>query len=419
MPLTAFAAVSTYETEVINTVGVGDVNISLSEYELDDNGNEIPYENQKQVLPGQKVDKIVRITNKANTAWIRAKLEYTSADGINRLSDEMVSLSSDRWIKAGDYYYYKEALDKNASIDFIDKVMIPPEWDESYAEKSFSIVVTANAVQTKNFTPDFTSDDPWFGTVIETCVHSAYDTKNVGQQDFSVSFEGGAEGLVKVGDNFFGNWGTLMPGDVVTDTVDVKNSYHKPVTMYFRTETIADDILLKALKLQIKNGEAIIYDGTLDGVIQDHIKLAYLKPEETATLTYTLTVPAKLNNEYAMASTKTKWIFFAELRTSSGGGGGGSVDGSYSGGNTPPGGPGEPDHTNQTNPPNNTDANKGIENTLPDIIEKTKEWVDKHIPKMGDTNIAYYALGAMGISALGIVALNRKRREKDSHAKKI
>ena len=44
-----------YTTEVTNNVTLGDVSISLSEYELDEDGKEVPYQNDKQVLPGQTV----------------------------------------------------------------------------------------------------------------------------------------------------------------------------------------------------------------------------------------------------------------------------------------------------------------------------------------------------------------------------
>lgn len=94
-----------YTTEVTNNVTLGDVSISLSEYELDENGKEVPYQNDKQVLPGQTVDKIVRITNNANASWIRVKAEYTSEEGLDSLSDEELTLADGDWEKIGNYYY--------------------------------------------------------------------------------------------------------------------------------------------------------------------------------------------------------------------------------------------------------------------------------------------------------------------------
>ena len=252
MPFSASAKTTEYHTEVINEIGLGDVSIGLKEYTLDKDGDKIPYENRHAMLPGQRVDRMIYVENKANSAWVRIKLEYTSKDGIKGMGDQLMNVESDDWLPIGGYWYYRKPLAKGETVAFMDKMIIPPEWDESYSEKSFSVIVTAEAVQEQNFVPDFQSEDPWFGTVIETCVHTTYDTKNVGTQDFSIAFESGAEGLVKVGDDFFSNWGTLMPGDVVSDHVTQKNAYSRPVRMFFRTETVADDMLLQALKLQIK-----------------------------------------------------------------------------------------------------------------------------------------------------------------------
>lgn len=167
-------AATNYQTEVTNNIQIGDISIQLDEYELDENGAEIPYENDKTVLPGEEVNKIVRITNQAKEAWIRAKLEYQMDDGMEGLSDASITLSSDDWIKCGEYYYYKKPVPNGAEVDFINRVRIPHEWDESQSEKGFSVIVTADAVQTANFTPDFTANDQWFGTLVETCVHTTF-----------------------------------------------------------------------------------------------------------------------------------------------------------------------------------------------------------------------------------------------------
>ena len=96
-----------YETDVTNNVKIGDVSIRLSEYTLDSKGKEIEWKDNQTVLPGQPVDKIVKIVNQAEPCWIRAKIEYSSKDGINDLGEDMIQLSHDGWEKCGDYFYYK------------------------------------------------------------------------------------------------------------------------------------------------------------------------------------------------------------------------------------------------------------------------------------------------------------------------
>lgn len=399
-----------YTTEVTNNVILGDVSISLSEYELDEDGKEVPYQNDKQVLPGQTVDKIVRITNNANASWLRVKAEYTSEEGLDSLSDDELTLADGDWKKIGDYYYYKKPVAKDESVDFLKRVKIPASWDSTYAEKGFSMILTADAVQEANFTPDWNAGDPWFGTVIETCVHTSYDPKLAGNQAFSVAFENGADGLVKTGDDFFSNWASLMPGDTVSGQVTLKNSYRRTVTMYFKTETIADDALLKSLHLEIKNGDTVLYSGTMDGAITKKVKIASLAMNEEAVLTYTVSVPKELNNSYVLSKTQTKWIFSAYMSSSSGGGGGGSHK--TTGGGSSNYGPGM---TKETTGQNQTGETGGTGQTPKPGPIPIPEPIKQLIPKLGDSNFwqGVFVTAAAGLVSTAVFGKNDKNKKKD------
>lgn len=403
-----------YTTEVTNSVTLGDVSISLSEYELDEDGKEVPYQNDKQVLPGQTVDKIVRITNNANASWIRVKAEYTSEEGLDSLSDEELTLAGGDWEKIGDYYYYKKPVAKDESVDFLKRVKIPASWDSTYAEKGFSIILTADAVQEANFTPDWSAGDPWFGTVIETCVHTSYDPKLAGNQTFSVMFENGADGLVKTEEDFFSNWTSLMPGDTVSGQVALKNNYRRTVTMYFKTETIADDALLKALHLEIKNGDTVLYSGAMDGAITEKVKIASLAMNEEAVLTYTVSVPKELNNSYALSKTQTKWIFSAYMSSSSGGGGGGSHKTAGGGSNNY--GPGMTKGTTGQNQTGETGSTGQIPEPGPIPIP---EPIKQLIPKLGDSNFwqGVFVTAAAGLIGMAVFGKNEKDKKKDRKKK--
>lgn len=403
-----------YTTEVTNSVTLGDVSISLSEYELDEDGKEVPYQNDKQVLPGQTVDKIVRITNNANASWIRVKAEYTSEEGLDSLSDEELTLADGDWEKIGDYYYYKKPVAKDESVDFLKRVKIPASWDSTYAEKGFSIILTADAVQEANFTPDWSAGDPWFGTVIETCVHTSYDPKLAGNQTFSVMFENGADGLVKTEEDFFSNWTSLMPGDTVSGQVALKNNYRRTVTMYFKTETIADDALLKALHLEIKNGDTVLYSGAMDGAITEKVKIAFLAMNEEAVLTYTVSVPKELNNSYALSKTQTKWIFSAYMSSSSGGGGGGSHK--TTGGGSSNYGPGMTKGTTGQNQTGETGSTGQTPEPGPIPIP---EPIKQLIPKLGDSNFwqGVFVTAAAGLVGTAVFGKSDKNKKKDRKKK--
>jgi hypothetical protein len=183
---------------------------------------------------------------------------------------------------------------------------------EDEARKHFAIHITSDAVQVKNFTPDFNSEDPWFGTLIEERIYQPFEIEPGSEDPFSVEFMDGTEGLVKVGDDFFHNWGTLLPGDTFTDTVTIGNNYTKAVEIFFHTENIADSELLDQIQITIKNGDQVIYDGPLSGTVEE-LSLGTFNKGETTVLTYTIHVPAELNNKYALSEAITKWIFSTSL----------------------------------------------------------------------------------------------------------
>lgn len=404
VPFSSFAAA--YTTEVTNNISLGDVNISIHEYEYDKNGNEVEYKDEKMIVPGQRIDKIIRINNNANAVWLRAKLEYSDCGSFQGLSDSDIELASSDWIKIGDYFYCTVPINAKTDKDFVKAVNIPTEWDESRSNQIFSIYTTVEAVQEANFTPDFTKSDPWFGTVIESCVHTTYDiSTETGDQPFSVVFENGAEGLVKVGDDFFSNWPSLMPGDTVSDTVTIGNNYSRPMTIFFRTETIADDDLIGKVHLTIKNGDKVLYDGAMNGEITKEISLGYISRNETKNLTYTVSIPSNLTNEFALAKTKTKWIFRC-FYGSNGGNGGGS--GNNGGGNTTPSPGPTPTDTTPTPGPTPTDTTPAP-GPIPTITE-----IIKKIPKLGDTNAAqiFFGASAAGLFLAGVTWKPKKKKER-------
>ena len=299
--------------EAINNVSTGVVTIKLEEFELI-NGKEQPYTDNKIVVPGQDISKIARITNTGYKAWIRASLKVVSEDGIKDLSEDICTISdTEHWKKIGNYWYYTIPLDHNEKTDFLKAVHIPEEWTEEYSGKRFQVIVNVDAVQWKNFTPKFDSKEPWFGTVIETSIHEKADITPSHEDTFLVEYRGGAEGLIKKGDDFFYNWPALMPGDTYSDQLVVQNSYASPVNIYFSTEKLDDSDLAKAVTLKIWRGEELIYDGNLQGTVPEMLLVQNLKKDEIMVLRYEVSIPASLQNAYALKYSKTKWIFRCEL----------------------------------------------------------------------------------------------------------
>ena len=300
---------SSHTISVVNTVGINNIHIEINQYDVVD-GQRKEINPNPTVLPAQAYHRLCEISNLANEAWIRVKVVY--AENAPDVGENFLTISSDKWKKYGEYYYYTEPVPHDGVVEFFSCMNIPAEWDNDYAGKEITFTVYADAVQTQNFTPDFQDQDPWFGTIIEHRVHDDYIVpKSKGTEHFEIIYENGAEGLIKTGDDFFSNWDALMPGDVVSDKMLIKNNYVLPTTIYFRTYNIDESKLLDKLNLRIYTADSEIYNGSLSGGVKDEIVLAKLKRGEEIEVFYEITVPAELKNEFSLAKAKTEWIFRA------------------------------------------------------------------------------------------------------------
>lgn len=147
----------------------------------------------------------------------------------------------------------------------------------------------------------------------------------------SVAYEGGAEKFVFAPGSdvsptdLFANFKGVMPGDTLTQTIEVKNDFKgcDHVKIYLRAEEIAAEAandtvtmaqLLSQLTMTVKNGDTVIYTASPDGRtgLKENVLLGDFRPGKGATLTVELSVPLSLSNEYAEALAKINWVFTAE-----------------------------------------------------------------------------------------------------------
>lgn len=403
MPVTALA--TEYQTEVISTIKTGDISIHLQDYEIGKNGREKIYEDKKMILPGQTISKITRITNEGNSAWVRIKPEWQGDEALG-LSLDMIGGISNDWKQIGDYFYYTKPLKVGESVDFGKIISFPPEWTEAVSDKSFYLYTQVDAVQEANFTPNWESPDPWFGTVIEQCSHTIHPISAKGNQQFSVSFEGGAEGLIHIGDDFFSNFGNLMPGDKLSETVKIENNYSQPVEIYFSAENVDDNDILQKITLEIKNDENIIYSGPLSSPIDKQLLGTYSKGDKS-NFTFTISLPADLKNADALKTAKIKWIFSAEIKSSGSNSNGGK--GSHSGSTT----------SDQEHGPGiiSTEQSKEPEPTIPTETSPNPDLpFDLKVPDTGDHFIygaGFALIGAIGVAAYAIKKSKEEEKKDD------
>lgn len=307
------------QISVENHIRMGDVDISLKEYELA-GGKEIPYADDKEILPGDSISKIPRIRNEAEPCWVRARVlirnEGREAEG---LSEKQLTGISSKWVRRGEYYYYTEAVRSEQSVDLFHRVSIPEEWDSRYSGNKIYIEIQAEAVQAEHFTPDFQAMSPWGNQKVELCIHEENNRikKRTEHIQHRVELSGKANRLLAVSDDFFSNLGTAMPGDTLTDFAYVNNTTAHPAVLYFHTGlSELDDkqsALLSALKMELYLKGKQIYSGGLAAEdLQKERELITLQPGEEEKLEFRLVVPESLGNTYALKDTSVQWFFRAE-----------------------------------------------------------------------------------------------------------
>ena len=144
----------------LNTVTMGHVDIDLDEPIFSEENENNTIEN---VTPNQTITKDPTITVKAGSesCYLRAKVQI---NGLEPNWDaellEGINIDDSQWILSDDgYYYFQYAVGKTGvdqKFKLFDTVTIPEEWGNGMTDKTFTIGITAEAIQADNFTPEET-----------------------------------------------------------------------------------------------------------------------------------------------------------------------------------------------------------------------------------------------------------------------
>lgn len=151
------AAFFTAETTAHNVITSGGVDIKLIETAKTDDG-EKDFEDVDGVMPSEEVSKIVKVENTGKSeAWVRIKVDVAVKSGETdgpELNTEAVTMNFDldKWTDGGDgYYYYNSKLAAGATTEpLFTTVTFDKDMGDEYQNATFTIDVTAYAVQTAN-----------------------------------------------------------------------------------------------------------------------------------------------------------------------------------------------------------------------------------------------------------------------------
>lgn len=184
------AGVIAYFTDtatVTNKAKMGIVDIDLKEYTINDQGQKVAWTDKENVVPGEVISKIpeIEVVDGAVDCYVRCKVEITCDDPTLAQDSKMLTVDdlnvdSSKWLYKDGYFYYKQIMkDSDEPIVLFTEVTIPNDLDNTWSLGEFQINVIAEAIQSKNFTPDFssTTTNPWPGITsadIEECLYPTH-----------------------------------------------------------------------------------------------------------------------------------------------------------------------------------------------------------------------------------------------------
>ena len=294
-------------------ISTGAVDIKLDTYQIDNQGQMINYDyNSKKVSPGETISYIPQVSNIGEDCYLRVKVNYVNenVDFINYVTGFSNELN-----KIGEYYYYNKVLNQNDVLKIFDTIKIPNNIKDLTDDNKIKLEIIAQAIQDINFEPDYSAEDPWKGINPTESIDISHDIETDLQID--IKYENGISDDFIIPANFFENLKRSMPGDSFTNSLEIRNLRKNEVKYFLRFTTaglIDKDIeLLGKMNLTILNQEGkVLYSGKF--LEQDRILLGEYKLNQTDKLTFNVSVPADLGNDYILLNPRATLIFSAEYK---------------------------------------------------------------------------------------------------------
>ena len=314
MSISAVYAIRNQMTDGIISTGL--VNIKIDTYKKNESDQMVKYDDVTKVVnPGEVISIIPQITNLSAECYVRVKINYIN-DNIDFL-DYVTDFSSEL-NKIGDYYYYNKVLKQNETIKLFDTIKIPENINDLTDKKQIKLEIIAQAIQDKNFEPDYTLIDPWKNINPTQSVKDSYSIDTDKQYSkIDVKFQNDIKNDIYIPNNFFENLKNAMPGDVITANVQITNINKNKAKYFLRFSTDdknqKDIELLNKINLTITNqfGQ-VLYNGKI--LKQENILLGEYTLNQSDKLNFKVSIPIDLDNEYIDLNPKVSVVFSADYK---------------------------------------------------------------------------------------------------------
>ena len=308
-----YGAIQKGEVTVKNNMSTGSVDIDLTAYEQTDHGEQKARKGEA-VMANQEISYIPRITALRADCYVRLSVNLVMEKNLDDpiTVDHIVSLGKN-WIQKGSVFYYTKPLKNGEETDAFQGVHVPEEWTNQNSS-NFQIHLAADSIQAENFTPDFDSDQPWGSVVMERAKIKDSISCRVAKRvkdAHSLTYKGSGVFEVSSGD-FFSNFGYMMAGDSLKDSIQLHNDSREYVRLDFKSIAPRNNLLLEKTRLSLTVGGKAFYSGDLKAEnLSAYKELTRIAPGETKKLRYELMVPESLKNAFSAEYDSVTWCFKA------------------------------------------------------------------------------------------------------------
>lgn len=308
-------AISSNVLPVDNVFQTDKVDIALTNNTLtrENKIKEIDSDTPIEVLPGKIISLIPTIENKGADSYIRAFVYLNEHSGLNL--NDLGGISKQWQYNPSDgYFYYKDLVKSDEVVKLYDTLNIPTDYDRK--DIKYDVKVSVDAIQARNFTPDFTSTTPWGNVEIKDYTDSGvYQYQKVVNptKAVNITYNGKSNELISNKKDFFSDLPKLVPGDTYKNTITLYNNFDKEVKLYFeghpdRDISIPNDLLEKiSLKITRDDG-TVLFDGKLSNDIENK-EIISLKSQETRHINYEIQFADDADNAYANIDHLVHWYF--------------------------------------------------------------------------------------------------------------
>lgn len=265
------------------------------------------------IQPNERIEYLPHITNEGASCYVRVHIEIgTDSDDADSVGLDRIYGMDKKWIRQGEYFYYTEPLNSGQRVRVLSGIQLAENWNAGSAGK-LHINLNAEAVQSRNFSPDFDEILPWGAVMLSEVGEGTRQTDALAKEKTSLVDFTEAGTFECTTSYLFDAFKEMMPGDKYEKNVELRNSSESELNTSLNITALANTLNEK-LKLKIYCDGNEIFEGTASeaGDIKN-FALDKIPRGQSSKLKIAVEFPAEAGNQYIEIADNIVWELTAAV----------------------------------------------------------------------------------------------------------